>query len=174
MRHRFLRDPLTTKYGTQRRPHMKVFGFRSDPTTPRYAIVVGPTSSLALINAATESRLSFPADCSTDCAQVTWLYREFTRIFNIHPDITRVIIKKGEFTQGDNNAKRIASYQEAALLLYCGLHSKPVVTRLYASLGTRSTEVRDHAISRVGRTTRYWDTKIADAIVAAWWGATNQ
>lgn len=69
--------------------------------------------------------------------------------------------------------ERIASYQEAALLLYCGLHNKPVVAKIYASLGTRSAQVKDHAIARVGQTTRYWDGKMADAVVAAWWGTAN-
>ncbi|WP_193177140.1 hypothetical protein [Oricola nitratireducens] len=150
-----------------------VLGFRSDPTTPRYAIVNGAAAPFVLLNADAESRLRFPADCSEEAAKVTWLYREFERIFHTHPNIDRVVIKKGEFTQGDNNAKRVASYQEAALLLYCGLHNKPVVTKIYTSLGTRSAQVRDHAIARVGQTTRYWDSKMADAVIAAWWGATN-
>lgn len=152
---------------------MKVLGFRSDPNTPRYALVDGGTTRLSLMNVASESRLCFPADCVDDAAKVTWLFREFERIFHTHPDIAKVIIKKGEFTQGDNNAKRMASYQEAALLLYCGLHNKPVVTKIYASLSTRSVQVKDHAIARVGQTTRYWDIKMADATIAAWWGATN-
>jgi len=152
---------------------MKILGFRSDPSTPRYAIVDGSATPLKLLNADIESRLSFPADCKGDAAQVTWLYREFERVFHIHPDISRVVIKKGEFTQGDNNAKRIASYQEAALLLYCGLHNKPVVAKIYTSLATRSAQVKTDAIARVGQTTRYWDNKMADAVVAAWWGATN-
>jgi hypothetical protein len=152
---------------------MKILGFRSDPSTPRYAIVDSSVTPPALLNADGESRLRFPADCTSEVAQVTWLYREFERIFHIHPDIDRVVIKKGEFTQGDNNAKRVASYQEAALLLYCGLHNKPVVSKIYASLSTRSVQVKDHAIARVGQTTRYWDGKMADAIIAAWWGATN-
>lgn len=152
---------------------MKILGFRSDPTTPRYAIIDGSATPFALLNADAESRLRFPADCTSEAAQVTWLYREFERIFHIHPDIDRVVIKKGEFTQGDNNAKRVASYQEAALLLYCGLQNKPVVSKIYASLSTRSAQAKDHAIARVGQTTRYWDGKMADAIIAAWWGATN-
>jgi glucose dehydrogenase len=130
---------------------MKILGFSSDPTTPRYAVVDGSAAPLTLLNADTESRLRFPADCSTDAVQVTWLYREFERIFHTHPDITKVVIKKGEFTQSDNNAKRLASYQEAALLLHCGLHNKPAVTKIYASLATRSAQVKDHAIARVGQ-----------------------
>lgn len=152
---------------------MKILGFRSDPKTPRYAIVEGGTTPPSLVNADTESRLVFPADRASEPEQVTWLYREFERIFHTHPDIATVVIKKGEFTQGDNNAKRMASYQEAALLLYCGLHNKPVVSKLYTSLGTRSAEVRDYAIRHVGQTARYWDSKMADAVVAAWWGTKN-
>jgi hypothetical protein len=132
---------------------MKALGFRSDPATPRYALVDSTANPLSLLNAATD--------------------RELERIFHAHPDIVRVVIKKGEFTQGDNNAKRTASYQEAALLLYCGLHNKPVVTKIYASLGTNSSSVLAHAVARVGQTTRYWNSKMADAVVAAWWGATN-
>lgn len=152
---------------------MKVLGFRSDPATPRYALVDGATNPMSLLNAATESRLCFPADCTEDAAKVTWLYREFERIFHAHPDIAKVVIKKGEFTRVDDNAKRVASYQEAALLLYCGLHNKPVTTKLYASLGTNSGSVLAHAAARVGQTTRYWNAKMADAILAAWWGVTN-
>ena len=152
---------------------MKVLGFRSDPATPRYALIDGSTNPLRLLNATTESRLCFPADCTEDAAKVTWLYREFERIFHAHPDVGKIVIKKGEFTQGDTNAKRAASYQEAALLLYCGLHNKPVVAKLYTSLGTNSGSVLAHAAARVGQTTRYWNPKMADAVIAAWWGVTN-
>lgn len=152
---------------------MIVLGFRSDPKTPRYALVDSSTTPITLLNAESESRLSFPADCASDAAKVTWLYREFERIFHAHPDIAQVVIKKGEFTQSDNDAKRSASYQEAALLLYCGQHNKQVATKIYASLSTRGAQVLDHAIARVGRTTRYWNSKMADAVIAAWWGANN-
>ncbi|MCV6576546.1 MAG: hypothetical protein OIF58_12485 [Cohaesibacter sp.] len=152
---------------------MNVLGFRSDPKTPRYAIVCSADESVVFLNVDTETRLSFPADCTEDSAKITWLYREFERIFHTYPNIDQVVIKKGEFTQGDNNAKRMASYQEAALLLFCGLHDKPVTSKLYKSLNTKSSEVKGHAEARVGRTSQYWDTKIADAIVAAWWGTNN-
>jgi hypothetical protein len=150
-----------------------VLGFRSDPTTPRYAIVDSAANPIELCNATEESRLCFPAECADETAKVTWLYREFERIFHTYPNIGRVVIKKGEFTRSDSNAKRFASYQEAALILYCGLHNMPVVTKLYASLGTRSAQVLDHAIARVGQTERYWNNKMADAVIAAWWGVSN-
>jgi hypothetical protein len=152
---------------------MKVLGFRSDQSAPRYALVENLGGKLRLLNADTESRLSFPADCNEDAAKLAWLYREFARIFHEHENITRVVVKKGEFTQGDSLVKRVASYQEAALLLYCGLKAKPIVAKLYVSLSTKSTLVKDHAAERIGRTTSSWNVKMADAVVAAWWGATN-
>ena len=153
---------------------MVVMGFRSDQSSPRYALVDGPVGSYTLLNSATESRLKFPANCTEDAAKVTWLYREFERIFHANPQIEQVVIKKGEFTQGDNNAKRISSYQEAALLLFCGLHNKPVTSKLYVSLGTSGAQVQEHADARVGLTVQYWDKKMADAVMAAWWGKANQ
>ena len=152
---------------------MKILGFRSDPTSPRYAIVDGSAVPFQLLNSDTESRLRFPADCNAEDAQVTWLYREIERIFHTHPDIAKVVIKKNEFTRGDSSAKRRASYQEAALLLYCGLYNKDVIAKLYASLGTNSGSVKNDAVARVGQTARYWDKKMADAVVAAWWGVMN-
>jgi hypothetical protein len=114
--------------------------------------------------------LTFPAELDADDQKVAWLYREFDRIFHTYPGITKVIVKKGEFTMGDNNAKRLASYQEAAALLYCGLHGVAVESKLYTSLATNGKSVKAHAEDRVGKTTKYWDTKMADAVVAAWWG----
>lgn len=152
---------------------MIVLGFRSDPHMPRYALIERTTKPLSLLNASSENRLCFPATCTEDMAKVTWLYREFERIFNAHPNIDRVIIKKSEFVQGDSIAKRTASYQEAALLLYCGLSNKTATTKVYASLSTNSKNVTSDAIARVGQTTKHWNSKMADAIIAAWWGATN-
>jgi hypothetical protein len=152
---------------------MKILGFRSDPSTPRYALIEGTVTSIVLLNAATENRLCFPADYTEDVLKVTWLYREFERIFHANPNIDRVVIKKGEFVGSDNNAKRSASYQEAALLLYCGIHNKIVYTKTYQSLATNSRSVVQDALVRVGHTTSYWNSKMADAVVAAWWGITN-
>jgi len=116
---------------------MKVLGFRSDPSTPRFAIVAITDDRASLVNAATESRLPFPANCSSDTQKLTWLYREFERIFHSDSSISRVIIKSGEFTASDSKAKRFAISQEAALHLYCGLNNILIDAKLYASLGLR-------------------------------------
>lgn len=152
---------------------MKVLGFRSDPSRPRYAIVQNNGSAFTLDNANGESRLTYPANVSTPSEKVTWLYREIERVFRENPGIVRVVIKTNEYTQSDSKAKRESAYAEAMLLLYCAQHQVPVETKIYTSLGTKSGDVKGHAEARVGKTAKYWDTKMADAVIAAWSGARN-
>lgn len=152
---------------------MKVLGFRSDPSHPRYAIVQNNGGGFTLDNANGENRLVYPANVSTPSEKVMWLYREIERIFRDNAIITRVVIKTNEYTQSDSKAKRESAYAEAMLLLFCAQHQIPVETKIYTSLGTNSGDVKGHAEARAGRTSKYWDTKMADAVVAAWSGARN-
>ena len=150
---------------------MIVLGIRVEPTKARYALVEYDGASFSLLNADSESRLVFPANISDTAEKVDWLYRELERVIHENPNIEKVCIKTNEFTQSDSKAKRETAYLEGATLLFCKRHGLPVATKIYASLGTNSSGVQAHAEQRVGRTTKYWDGKIADAIVAAWKGA---
>lgn len=150
---------------------MKALGFRSDPTAPRYAIVGVNGTAFSLLNADSESRLVYPATVSTPSGKTAWLYREVERVFREHSDIARVVIKTNEFTQSDSKSKRESAYAEAVVLLYCAQYNIPIELKIYGSLGTRSGDVKAHAEQRVGRSIKYWDTKMADAVVAGWSGA---
>lgn len=151
----------------------KVLGFRADPSNARYAIVEYDGKKFKLQNGATESKLVYPSDIEDAPKKVLWLYREIERIFHANPDIARVVIKTKEFGVRETKAMRESTYLEAALMLYCEVKKIPVCAKVYTSLDTRSADVKDDAEKRTGRTAKYWDTKIADAIVAACWGAEN-
>jgi hypothetical protein len=152
---------------------MKVLGFRADPSSPRYAIVENKGGAFTLVNADGENRLLYPGSVSTPSEKLTWLYREIERLFREQPDIKRAIIKTNEYTQSDTKAKRESAYAEAMLLLYCAQHQISVEAKIYTSLGTKSSDVKAHAELRVGPTSKYWDVKMADAVIAAWSGARN-
>lgn len=152
---------------------MKVLGIRVDPQKTRYALVEYDGTVFTLLNASTESRLSYPADVSEPDEKVDWLYRELERVLHENPDIEKVCLKTNEYTQSDNKAKRESAYLEGAVLLFCRQKGLPVTVKIYASLATRSADVKHHAEQRIGRTTKYWDTKMADAVIAAWNGARN-
>jgi hypothetical protein len=152
---------------------MTVLGFRSDPTTPRYALIRKDATTLVLANADGETRLSYPANVTSAVDKSAWLYREIERVFRDNADIARVVIKTNEYTQSDSKAKRESAYAEAMVLLYCAQHQVPVEVKIYASLSTNSGSVKEHAEARVGRSSKYWDVKMADAVVAAWsWART--
>ena len=150
---------------------MKVMGFRADPANARYAIITYDGVSFTLENEDSESRLVYPATIKEAPKKVLWLYREIERIFHANPDIEAVVIKTKEYGLVEKASMRESSYIEAALMLFCEQHQTPVFIKTYASLGTRSADVKSHAEHRVGRTLKYWDNKIADAVIAAWWGA---
>lgn len=152
---------------------MKVLGFRADPSAPRYAIVERSGNDYALLNLDGETKLTYPAMVTAPCDKAAWLYREIERVFRENAGVARVVIKTNEYTQSDSKAKRESAYAEAMVLFYCAQHQIPVEVKIYASLGTRSADVKAHAEQRVTRTPKYWDPKMADAVIAAWSGARN-
>lgn len=151
---------------------MKVLGFRGDPKAPRYAVVSEVGGGYTLINDASDNKLSVPAAIGedADAERLEWLYREVQAIFDAHPGIERVVIKQNEYTQSDTKAKRKSAHADAAVVLACGHRNVPVELKIYSSMQTTSKQTKEHAEARVGKTDKYWDAKMADAVNAAWWG----
>lgn len=151
---------------------MKVLGFRGDPKAPRYAIVSEVNGVCTLENAAGDNKLTVPASIEEDAEaeRLNWLYGEILAIFDTHPGITKVMIKQNEYTQSDTKAKRKSAHADAAVVLACAHKGIPVELKIYSSMSTTSKDTKRHAESRVGRTNKYWDAKMADAVNVAWWG----
>ena len=151
---------------------MKVLGFRGDPKAPRYAVVSDVGGQYVLENASDDNKLTVPASISeeADAERVEWIYREILRIFDEHPETAKVIIKANEFTRQDTKAKRRSAYNDAAVMLACAHRNVAVEVKIYGSMGTTSANTKRHAESRVGKTEKYWDNKMADAVNAAWRG----
>lgn len=150
---------------------MKVIGLRADPTRTRFALVNYDGSNFELLNALDESRLHYPVDVTRPDQKVEWLYRELERLHHANPDMGRACLKINEYTQSDNKSKRETAYIEGVILLFFRQKGIAVEPKIYASLGVNSGSVKDHAEQRVGRTLKYWDAKMADAVIAAWWSA---
>ena len=151
---------------------MKVLGFRGDPKAPRYAVVSEENGVFTLENAASDNKLLVPASITedADAERLNWMYREVLAIFDAHTGIARVMIKQNEFTRQDTKAKRKSAHTDAAVVLACAHRGIPVELKIYASIPTTNADTKRHAEERVGKTDKYWDTKMADAVNAAWWG----
>lgn len=154
---------------------MKILGFRCDPKAPRYAVVSEENGAFILENSRTDNKLLVPASIceSADAERLDWIYREVLAIFDAHPGITKAVIKQNEFTRQDTKAKRRSAYNDAAVVLACAHRDIPIELKIYGSMGTSSADTKRHAEERVGKTDKYWDSKMADAVNAAWWGGRD-
>ena len=154
---------------------MKVLGFRGDPKAPRYAVVSEVGGAYTLENAASDNKLSVPASIGEDAEaeRLNWLYQEIHAIFDAHPGIEEVVSKQNEYTQSDTKAKRKSAHADAAVVLACAHRGIPVELKIYASMPTTGKDTKQHAETRVGKTDKYWDNKMADAVNAAWLGLSH-
>ena len=154
---------------------MKVLGFRADQSAPRYAIVGVQCKSFVLVNAASESKLVIPPRISDiqDEQRLIWLFQEIERILDNQGNISKVVIKANEYIGMDSKTRRKSNFQEAIVMLCCAQRKISVVSKTYRALHTTSSKTQSDAETRVARTSMYWNSKMADAVNAAWWGMLN-
>jgi hypothetical protein len=152
---------------------MKVLGFRGNPKAPRYAVLSYDGTTCTLENANSDNKLKVPASISEDAdsERLGWIYAEIVRILEAHPDIAKVMIKTNEFTQSDTKPKRKSAYIDAAVILAAAHKNVPVQALVYSQMGATKATTKERAETRVGKTDKYWDDGMADAINVAWLGA---
>lgn len=149
-------------------PNQKILGIRTSPTEVRYALLERhDDGSIEFLNRDTESKLQYPASHATTDAKLRWLKGELDRIFRQSTGISQMVIKTNEFAGSENKSKRESTYAEAVCILAAAEQDVPVSCKLYSQIGSTSAEAKHHAEERVGRTDKYWDNKIADAVLAA-------
>ena len=146
----------------------KIIGFRVAREEVRYAVVVRSNSTIGLLNASDETRLRYPAGTTFVQDKLIWLYSELEQIWQAHSDTQSIAIKTNEYGLSDTKAKRESYFAEGAIILYFTQRSINVDVTTYNSLPASSKNVREIAENRAGKSTKYWDTKMADAVLAAW------
>lgn len=149
---------------------MKVMGIRSSSTEIRYAILEKNNGSdIIFQNRDYENKLVFPAGIEDLQVKLKWVKEEFDRIFRKNNDIEKIILKMNEYAGTENGAKRETTYTDAIILLVAAEYNIPIERKLYSQIGATSKQVKDRAESIVGRTDKYWNDKMADAIQCAAW-----
>lgn len=153
---------------------MMLLGIRTSPTTVRYAVLDYNGATVSLVNAASENKLDFPADCRSIEQKLHWLYQELDRVLRQYPGIERIVIKANEYGRGgEKTSSREAAYFDAVVLITAGTRQLPVGVKLYRMIGTCRNEVKSFAETNVGVTTHYWNEQMADAVSAAWSGRND-
>lgn len=150
---------------------MQILGIRTSSTCVRYAIIEWDSQSASLVNAATENKLDFPADRQEISQKLQWLFSELERIYRMHPDISKVAIKINQFGT-EKMVNRFSTHMDGVVMLSALQNGKTADTFLYANMqqGMSSKKVQAFAETNVGRSDKYWNAQMADAVAAAWTG----
>ena len=88
----------------------------------------------------------------------------------INTNIDKICIKTNEFNGIETTSKRETTYFDAIFLLCAKEHNIPVEKKLYSQICSSSNKAKEDAEQRVGKTNKYWNNVIADAILVAYRG----
>lgn len=146
----------------------RVLGIRNYSEGFRYCILEKNETGVLFINKDSENKILKPKGGEVK-ALYLWYQKEIKRILDTNKGIEGLAIK-----QNENNVQTCYSKIKDVMFFDCiatmSAYEKNVnvFSYVYNQLGTNSKEVMSLAESIVnGKTDKYWDEKIADAIVAA-------
>ncbi len=149
---------------------MSVIGFRVSTKEIRYAILeCGAESEILFVNKNREHCIKYPASMLTIEDKLLWIKKEIDRILIGNPGIERAYLKINEFGH-DTMANRETAYIDSIILLSSIERNIPIVRKLNNQISSNTSKSREYAEERVGKTDRYWNTTMADAILVAYWG----
>ena len=147
---------------------MKVLGLRTSPSSIRYAVLECDSTAVTFINANGENKINYPPGITDLYKKLQWLHQELDRVIRRHPSIEVILIKVNEFGRGgESGVSRESAYLDAIGLLVAAEHNLPAETKLYRSIGTKRAEVKSFAETRVGKSEKYWNDQMADAVAVA-------
>lgn len=152
---------------------MSVLGLRASAQEIRYAILEkSDLDEIVLVNKNSENRIKYPASIGDIEEKLEWAKSEIDRILRINPEIERIVVKTNEYVK-ESATTRETTYMDAIFLLAAKENNISVTRKLNSQIGSTSSKAKNLAESRVGKTEKYWNNTIADAILAAYWGITQ-
>lgn len=149
---------------------MSIIGLRASAQEIRYAILnTDDSGNVVFANKDSENRIKYPATIEKVEDKLQWVKSEIDRILRVNPAIERVYIKTNEYGT-ETAAKRETTYIDSIFLLSAKEHNIPVEKKLNSQIASTASKAKEYAESRVGRTDKYWNNTMADAILVAYWG----
>lgn len=152
---------------------MIVIGFRVSTKAIRYAVLEKREDAIVFLNKDGENLIKFPTSITSIEDKLYWVKSEIDRILRINSTIKKIYLKTNEYNGNENSSKRETTYIDALILLSAKEHTIPVEKKLYNQLGTSSNKVKGVCESLLGKTDKYWDNAMADAMLVAYRGLEN-
>ena len=149
---------------------MSIVGLRASAQEIIYAILDNDANgNVVFVNKDLENRIKYPATIDRVEEKLHWVKSEIDRILRVNPTIEKVYIKTNEYGT-ETAAKRETTYIDSIFLLSAKEHNIPVEKKLNSQIASTASKAKEYAESRVGRTDKYWNNTMADAILVAYWG----
>lgn len=147
---------------------MKVLGIRSQHDGFRYCILEKNEDEVKCLNLNEENKIIKPKGCD-GTIYYSWIFDEVTRILDVSGDIDAVAIKQNENVKSCYSKLKNSMFVDCIVTIVAEKRDIPVSSFVYKQLGTNGDEVKEKAKRIInGITNKYWDNKMADAIVAAY------
>lgn len=146
---------------------MKLIGFRNSTTSLRYAVLELADDNLSFVNSGSEHVINYPTEYEDGPEKLNWLYDEVCRILRKNSDIYSCGIKVSEFGRPEKKATRFTAHADAITTLACVKSGHSIAEFLYSQLPTSRAKVKEYSEKLAGKTDKYWDAQIADAIAVA-------
>jgi hypothetical protein len=143
---------------------MKVLGIRNSPTEIRFAISEKDNGLIVLNNISGENKLVFPKHLNSLSQKVGWLYQELENLLSNNPDIQIIAVKQNENVSTKYSKVQETAFYDSIAHLIGNDKGLVVNSYVYNNIGTKSKEVKKFAEDNAGKTDKYWDSKMADAI----------
>lgn len=144
-----------------------ILGIRNSPIEIRYAVIEKDVEEFKFLNRNDQHKIIFPKSKEDEIEKMKWYFKELESINNKYK-FDSVVIKINEYTSPDSKSKRISSYFDAISCLFFSNRNINVHMKTYSSLKkVKSSNVQVFAEEKAGKTDKYWNKQIADAIAAA-------
>lgn len=148
---------------------MIVLGIRASAQEVRYAILEkNENNEIVFVNRDEENRLKYPSNISSVEDKLFWVKSEIDRILRIN-SIDKIVVKMNEYAGTENHSKRETTYVDAIIILSAKENNIEVERKLNSQISSTATRAKELAENRVGKTEKYWNNTMADAILAAFW-----
>lgn len=146
---------------------MKVLGIRNYSNGIRYCILEKNENQIEFVNKNTETKIDKPRGYEGKELYL-WCQKEINRILDTNQGIDAVAIKQNENIQSCYSKLKDTIFFDCIVSMAAYNRDLSVKSFVYNQLGVSSKTVIQQAEAIVQeKTEKYWDAKIADAIIVA-------
>lgn len=146
---------------------MKILGVRNSPAKIRFCILDGDKNTFYFTNYDGENKIDMPISLKEEAEIYQWVISEFKRLYDKYGPFDHMAIKQNENVPTRYSSVKPVMFLDCIATMVAIENNTSFSSHIYTSLGTKSKEVVSFVESKVKKSAKNWDARMADAIAAA-------